>query len=29
VLGLLAQDGNLSGAGWSWLESFNVNTAGS
>jgi nickel/cobalt transporter (NiCoT) family protein len=28
VLGLLAQDGNLSGAGWSWLESFNINTAG-
>jgi nickel/cobalt transporter (NiCoT) family protein len=28
VLGLLAQDGNLSGAGWAWLQSFNINTAG-
>jgi high-affinity nickel-transport protein len=28
VLGLLAQDGNLSGSGWAWLESFNINTAG-
>jgi nickel/cobalt transporter (NiCoT) family protein len=28
VLGLLAQDGNLKGAGWSWLENFNINTAG-
>jgi high-affinity nickel-transport protein len=28
VLGLLAQDGNLSGTGWAWLESFNINTAG-
>jgi nickel/cobalt transporter (NiCoT) family protein len=28
VLGLLAQDGNLSGAGWAWLQNFNINTAG-
>jgi high-affinity nickel-transport protein len=28
VLGLLAQDGHLSGPGWSWLENFNINTAG-
>ncbi len=28
VLGLLAQDGRLSGTGWSWLENFNINTAG-
>jgi nickel/cobalt transporter (NiCoT) family protein len=28
VLGLLAQDGNLSGSGWAWLENFNINTAG-
>jgi nickel/cobalt transporter (NiCoT) family protein len=28
VLGLLAQDGSLSGAGWVWLEKFNINTAG-
>jgi high-affinity nickel-transport protein len=28
LLGLLAQDGNLKGRGWSWLENFNINTAG-
>jgi nickel/cobalt transporter (NiCoT) family protein len=28
VFGLLAQDGHLSGPGWSWLENFNINTAG-
>jgi high-affinity nickel-transport protein len=28
VLGLLAQDGHLSGPGWAWLENFNINTAG-
>jgi high-affinity nickel-transport protein len=28
VLGLLGQDGNLTGSGWSWLENFNINTAG-
>jgi len=28
VLGLLGQEGNLSGPGWSWLESFNINKAG-
>jgi high-affinity nickel-transport protein len=28
VLGLLGQDGKLSGSGWSWLENFNINTAG-
>jgi high-affinity nickel-transport protein len=28
LLGLLAEDGHLSGSGWSWLASFNINTAG-
>ena len=28
VLGLLGQDGKLTGSGWSWLEKFNINTAG-
>ena len=28
LLGLLAQDGHLSGPGWNWLASFNINTAG-
>jgi high-affinity nickel-transport protein len=28
ILGLLAQDGGLSGPAWSWLENFNINTAG-
>jgi nickel/cobalt transporter (NiCoT) family protein len=28
VLGLLAQDGHLSGPGWAWLQGFNINTAG-
>jgi high-affinity nickel-transport protein len=28
VLGLLGQDGNLTGWGWAWLENFNINTAG-
>jgi high-affinity nickel-transport protein len=28
LLGLLAQDSNLTGGGWSWLENFNINTAG-
>jgi high-affinity nickel-transport protein len=28
VLGLLGQEGSLSGPGWSWLENFNINTAG-
>src|SRR5579859_8184211 len=28
LLGLLAQDANLSGAFWSFLEHFNINTAG-
>jgi len=28
VLGLLGQDGNLTGPGWAWLASFNINTAG-
>lgn len=28
MLGLLAQDGHLSGSGWAWLENFNINTAG-
>jgi high-affinity nickel-transport protein len=28
ILGLLAQDGHLSGSGWNWLASFNINTAG-
>jgi high-affinity nickel-transport protein len=28
VLGLLGQDGNLTGSGWAWLAHFNINTAG-
>jgi high-affinity nickel-transport protein len=28
LLGLLAQDGHLSGPGWNWLGNFNINTAG-
>jgi high-affinity nickel-transport protein len=28
VLGLIGQEGNLSGTGWSWLANFNINTAG-
>jgi high-affinity nickel-transport protein len=28
VLGLLGQDGKLTGSGWAWLENFNINTAG-
>ncbi|HEX4060629.1 MAG TPA: HoxN/HupN/NixA family nickel/cobalt transporter [Streptosporangiaceae bacterium] len=28
VLGLLAQEGHLSGPGWTWLANFNINTAG-
>src|ERR1019366_6465861 len=28
VLGLLGQDGHLTGPGWSWLEDFNINKAG-
>jgi high-affinity nickel-transport protein len=28
LFGLLAQDGHLSGPGWNWLGSFNINTAG-
>ncbi len=28
VLGLLGQEGRLSGPGWAWLESFNINKAG-
>jgi high-affinity nickel-transport protein len=28
LLGLLAQDGSLSGPAWTWLENFNINTAG-
>src|ERR1700677_3510584 len=28
VLGLLAQDGHLSGPGWAWVANFNINTAG-
>jgi high-affinity nickel-transport protein len=28
VLGLLGQEGSLTGPGWSWLENFNINTAG-
>jgi high-affinity nickel-transport protein len=28
VLGLLGQDGNLTGPGWSWLAGFNINKAG-
>ena len=28
VLGLLGQDGNLTGPGWSWVADFNINKAG-
>jgi nickel/cobalt transporter (NiCoT) family protein len=28
VLGLLGQDGNLTGPGWSWLAGFDINKAG-
>ncbi|HEY6785777.1 MAG TPA: HoxN/HupN/NixA family nickel/cobalt transporter [Trebonia sp.] len=28
LLGLLGQDGNLNGSAWSFLENFNINTAG-
>src|SRR5580704_9325202 len=28
VLGLLGQDGHLTGPGWSWLASFDLNQAG-
>jgi high-affinity nickel-transport protein len=28
ILGLLGQEGGLTGPGWSWLTSFNINTAG-
>jgi high-affinity nickel-transport protein len=28
VLGLLGQDGHLSGPGWAWLDSFDLNQAG-
>ena len=28
LLGLIGQEGNLSGTGWSWLANFNINTAG-
>jgi high-affinity nickel-transport protein len=28
VLGLLGQEGSLTGPGWAWLENFNINTAG-
>ena len=28
VLGLLGQDGHLTGPGWAWLEDFNLNKAG-
>jgi high-affinity nickel-transport protein len=28
VLGLIGQEGNLTGTGWSWLANFNINTAG-
>jgi high-affinity nickel-transport protein len=28
LLGLLAQDANLNGSVWSFLENFNINTAG-
>jgi high-affinity nickel-transport protein len=28
VGGLLGQEGNLTGPGWAWLESFNINRAG-
>jgi nickel/cobalt transporter (NiCoT) family protein len=28
LLGLLGQESNLTGSGWSWLANFNINTAG-
>jgi high-affinity nickel-transport protein len=28
LLGLLAQEGKLTGSGWAWLANFNINTAG-
>jgi high-affinity nickel-transport protein len=28
LLGLLAQEGKLTGSGWAWLGNFNINTAG-
>jgi nickel/cobalt transporter (NiCoT) family protein len=28
ILGLLGQESNLTGSGWSWLANFNINTAG-
>jgi len=28
VLGLLGQDGHLTGPGWAWLASFDINKAG-
>jgi len=28
VLGLLGQEGSLTGPGWAWLANFNINTAG-
>src|ERR1039458_5727859 len=28
VLGLLGQDGHLTGPGWAWREDFNLNKAG-
>ena len=28
LLGLLSQQGSLSGSGWAWVANFNINTAG-
>jgi high-affinity nickel-transport protein len=28
ILGLVGQESNLTGPGWSWLANFNINTAG-
>jgi high-affinity nickel-transport protein len=28
ILGLLGQEGNLTGPGWAWLKNFNINRAG-
>ncbi len=28
LVGLLAQDTSLTGSGWTWIENFNINTAG-
>jgi nickel/cobalt transporter (NiCoT) family protein len=28
ILGLVGQESNLTGSGWSWLANFNINTAG-